>query len=183
MYIVRNVGSSDTKVNKTPYNVTITSRILKMLTISGCKVNIELHGSLSNPVINKRSLIEKILNILLLGQKEPLRCGDVNPKKVPQRTKIRHKKMITKMSLNKGNILRVITSDDRVIHVKEKSPTTRWHVNEESWIVNASGKTNNCDHRGKALKSSPRSLLKAIKGVTELTNDTLRDIILSGGHM
>jgi hypothetical protein len=49
--------------------------------------------------------------------------------------------------------------------------------------VNASGKTNNYDHRGKALKSSPRSLLKAIKGVTELTNDTLRDIILSGGHM
>jgi hypothetical protein len=30
------------------------------------------------------------------------------------------------MSLNKGNVLRVITSDDHVIHVKkEKSSTTR----------------------------------------------------------
>jgi hypothetical protein len=99
--------------------------ILKRLTISRCKMNIELHGSLSSPMISKRSSIEKILNILLLRQKT-LRCrGDLNPKKVPQRTKIRHKKLITKMSLNKGNVLRVITSDDHVIHVKkEKSPTT-----------------------------------------------------------
>jgi hypothetical protein len=47
------------------------SRILKRLTISGCKVNIELYGSLSRPVISKRSSIEKILNILLLRQKNP----------------------------------------------------------------------------------------------------------------
>jgi hypothetical protein len=107
--------------------VTITSRILKRLTISGCKVNIELHGSLGSPVISKRSSITKILNILLLRQKEPLRRGgDLNPKKVPQRTKIKHKKLITKTSLNKGNVLRVITSDDYVIHVKKgKSSTTR----------------------------------------------------------
>jgi hypothetical protein len=63
--------------------MTITSRILKRLTISGCKVNIKLHGSLSSPVISKRSLIERILNILLLRQKEPLRRGgDLNPKEV-----------------------------------------------------------------------------------------------------
>jgi hypothetical protein len=50
----------------------ITSRILKRLTISGHKVNIELHESLSSPVISKRRSIEKILNILLLREKEPL---------------------------------------------------------------------------------------------------------------
>jgi hypothetical protein len=107
--------------------MTITSRILKRFTISGHKVNIELHGSLSSPVISKRSTIKKILNILFLRQKEPFRRGgDLNPKKVLQRAKIRHKKLITKMSLNKSNILRVITSEDHVIHVKkEKSPTTR----------------------------------------------------------
>jgi hypothetical protein len=49
----------------------ITSRILKRLIISGCMVNIEPHGSLSHPVISKRSSIEKILNILLLRQKNP----------------------------------------------------------------------------------------------------------------
>jgi hypothetical protein len=63
--------SSDTNVNKTPYNMTITSRILKRLTINGCKVNIELYESLSSPVISKKSSIEKILNILLLRQKKP----------------------------------------------------------------------------------------------------------------
>jgi hypothetical protein len=107
--------------------VTITSRILKRLTISGCKVNIELYGSLNSPVISKRSSIKKILDIFLLRQKEPFRHeGDLNPKKIPQRTKIKHKKLITKMSLNKDNVLRVITSDDHAIHIKkEKSPTTR----------------------------------------------------------
>jgi hypothetical protein len=64
--------------------MTIMSRILKRLTISGHKVNIELHGSLSSSMISKRSAIKKILNILLLRQKEPLRRGrDLNPKEVP----------------------------------------------------------------------------------------------------
>jgi hypothetical protein len=94
-----------------------------MLTNSGCKVNIELHGSLSSPVISERSSIEKILNILLLRQKEPFgRGADLNFKKVTHRIKIRHKKLITKTNLNKSNVLRVITSDDHVVHVK-KSPT------------------------------------------------------------
>jgi hypothetical protein len=103
------------------------SRILKRLTINGRKVNIELHESLSSPMISKRSLIKKIMNILLLRQKEPLRRGgDLNLKEVSQRTKIRHKKLITKTSLNKGNVLRIITGDDQVVNIKkEKSPTTR----------------------------------------------------------
>jgi hypothetical protein len=179
MYIIWNVRSSDTKVNKTPYNVTITSWILKRLTISGCKVNIELYGSLSSSVISKRSSIEKILNILLLRQKKTLRCGgDLNLKKVPQLTKIRHKKLITKMTLNKDNILRVITSDDHVIRVKnEESPTTRWHMDKRSRIMSAGWKISNNDHIGKTLKPSMRSLLKAIKGATKMTNHTHRDRI------
>jgi hypothetical protein len=93
----------------------ITSRILKRLTISWCKMNIELYRSLNSPMISKRSSIEKILNIFLLRQKESLRReGDLNPKKLSQRTKIRYKKLITKTSLDKVNILRVTTSDDHV---------------------------------------------------------------------
>jgi hypothetical protein len=38
-------------------------------------------------------------------------------------------------------------------------------------------KTSSCDHRGKTLKPSPRSLLKAIKGAMKMTNHTLRDRI------
>jgi hypothetical protein len=124
----------------------------------------------NSPVISKRSTIKKILNILLLRQKEPLRRGDLN-------LEIIHKKLITKMSLDKSNILWVITSDDHVIHVKEKSPTTRWHVDKENRIMSADGKTSSCDHRGKTLKPSPRSLLKAIKGAMNVTNHALRDRI------
>jgi hypothetical protein len=86
--------------------------------------------------------------------------------------------LITKTSLNKGNVLRIITSDDHIIHVKkEKSHTTRWHVDEESRIMSASRKISSCNHRGKTMKLSPRSLLKAIKGATNVINHTLRDRI------
>jgi hypothetical protein len=43
--------------------------------------------------------------------------------------------------------------------------------------MSAGEKTSSCDHRGKTLKPSPRSLLKAIKGATKVTNHTLRDRI------
>jgi hypothetical protein len=159
--------------------MTITSRILKRFTISGHKVNIEFHESLNSSVISKRSTIKKILNILLLRQKEPLRRGgDQNLKKVPQMGKIKHKKLITKTSLYKSNILRVITSDDHVIHVKkEKSSTTRWHVDKKGRSMSGGGKISSCDHRGKTLKSSPKSLLKAIKRATNMINHALRDRI------
>jgi hypothetical protein len=50
-------------------------------------------------------------------------------------------------------------------------------MDKESRIMSTDGKTSNCDHRGKMLKSSLRSLLKVIKGVTKVTNHTLRDRI------
>jgi hypothetical protein len=50
-------------------------------------------------------------------------------------------------------------------------------VDKKSWIMSAGEKTSNYDHRGKTLKPSPRSLLKAIKGAMKMTNHTLRDII------
>jgi hypothetical protein len=43
--------------------------------------------------------------------------------------------------------------------------------------MSASRKPNSCDHRSKTLKPSPKSLLKAIKGATNVTNHTLRDRI------
>jgi hypothetical protein len=51
------------------------------------------------------------------------------------------------------------------------------YMNEESRIMSASEKINRCDHRGKALKPSPRGLLKAIKGATKLTKHTHRNKI------
>jgi hypothetical protein len=43
--------------------------------------------------------------------------------------------------------------------------------------MSADRKTSSSDHRGKTLKPSVRSLLKAIKGATKMTNYTLRDRI------
>jgi hypothetical protein len=43
--------------------------------------------------------------------------------------------------------------------------------------MSAGRKTSNCDHRGKTLKPSPWSMLKAIKGATKVTNHTPRDRI------
>jgi hypothetical protein len=47
----------------------------------------------------------------------------------------------------------------------------------KSRIMSTGEKTSSCDHRGKTLEPSPRSLLKAIKGATNVTNHTLRDRI------
>jgi hypothetical protein len=111
----------------------ITRSIVKRLTISGSKVNIMFNGSLNNPVISKRRLIEKILNILLLREKEPHRRGELNPKKV-KNWSLRCKKL---RCLNKGNIVRVISNNNHNIHIKkEKSPTTRWNVKRvKSWAL------------------------------------------------
>jgi hypothetical protein len=43
--------------------------------------------------------------------------------------------------------------------------------------MSTGGKPSSCDHRGKTLKPSLRSLLKAIKGATKMTNHALRDRI------
>jgi hypothetical protein len=43
--------------------------------------------------------------------------------------------------------------------------------------MSAGGKSSSCDHRGKILKPSPMSLLKAIKGAMKVTNHALRDRI------
>jgi hypothetical protein len=43
--------------------------------------------------------------------------------------------------------------------------------------MSAGGKISSCDHRGKTIKPSPRSLLKAIKRAMKMTNHALRDRI------
>jgi hypothetical protein len=50
-------------------------------------------------------------------------------------------------------------------------------VDNEDRIMSAGGKTSSCDHRGKTLKPSPRSLLKAIKGATKVASHAIRDRI------
>jgi hypothetical protein len=50
-------------------------------------------------------------------------------------------------------------------------------VDKKSRIMSAGEKTSSSNHRGKMLKPSARSLVKAIKGATNVTNHTLRDRI------
>jgi hypothetical protein len=75
------------------------------------------------------------------------------------------------MSLNKGNILRIITSNDHIINIeKEKSASTRRSVNKQRWIMSAGRETSSSYHRGKALKPGTRGLFQAIKRTPKMTN-------------
>jgi hypothetical protein len=59
------------------------------------------------------------------------------------------------MSLNKGNVLRVITSDDLVIHIKKKkSPTKMSHVDKED----GTSEESSSEEAGASNKRAPRQL-------------------------
>jgi hypothetical protein len=157
---IRYVRTSDSKINKTPNKMAITHQVRKRINISRTKLNIKLHRSPNNALIPKSSMSKKILNILFLGDRKTIRSGgNLNPKKVAERTKISHKKLITKTSLNKGNILRIITSNDHIINIeKNKSASTRRSVNKQRWIMSAGRETSSSHHKGKALKPGMRGL-------------------------
>jgi hypothetical protein len=132
MNMIRDVGASGSKIDKTPNKMMIMCRVWERITITSTKLDIELHRSLNSVLIPKSSTSKKILDILFLGDRKTIRSGgNLNPKKVAKRTKISHKKLVMKMGLNKGNIRRVITSDDHVINIEEKtSASTRRNMNK-----------------------------------------------------
>jgi hypothetical protein len=112
--------------------MTISCWIGDRITIIGTKLDIELHRSLKSVLIPKSSTRKEILDILFLGDIKAIGSGgNLNPKKVAKRTKISPKKLLKKMGLNKGNVLRVIVGDDHVINIdEEKSPPMRGIVNK-----------------------------------------------------
>src|SRR3954469_10966529 len=171
---IRDVRTSDSKINKTPNKMTITRWIRKRITISKLKLNIKLHRGLNSALIPKSSTIKKILNILLLRDVKAIRSGgNLNPKKVSRRTKISHKKLITKTSLNKGDMLRIITRNDHIINIEKKSASTRRSVNKQRWIMSTRGETSNSHYIRKALKPGTRGLFEAIKRTSKTTNHPL----------
>ena len=69
-------------------------------------------------LISKSSTSKKILDILLLGNKEAIRGRiNLNSKEVTKRTNIRHKNYSLRRTFKKGNALRVVGSDDHVINI------------------------------------------------------------------
>jgi hypothetical protein len=157
---IRDIRTSDSKIYKTPNKVTITCRVRKRITITSTKLDIELHGSLNSALIPKSITSKKILDILFLGDRKTIRSGgNLDPKKVAKRTKISHKKLVMKTGLNKGNILRIITSDDHIVNIEEKkSASTRRNVNKQRRIMSARGEASSSHHRGEALKPGARGL-------------------------
>src|SRR3954452_9611744 len=174
---IRNIRMSDSKINKTPNKMAIMCGIRKRITIRRTKLNIKLHRSLNSALIPKSSTSKKIRNILFLRDRKAIRSGgDLNPKKISKRTKISHKKLITKTSLNKGNILRIITSNDHIINIeKKKSASMRRSVNKQRWVVSTRGETSSSHYRSKALKPGTRGLFEAIKRTSKATNHPLRN--------
>jgi hypothetical protein len=126
---IRNVRLSDDKIDKTIDEVAIASGILKNNTVYGMKMGVKPHRSVHRAVIKKTHMIQKIMNVLSLGQVVAVRCGcDLNPKKVAKRTQIRHVKLLTLTSLNNGNILRIIPCDKYIIHIEKNKGTSMREV-------------------------------------------------------
>jgi hypothetical protein len=159
------IGSSDSEIDKTPNKMMIARGIRKRVTIRSTKLDIELHRSLNSALITKISTSKKILDILFLGDIKAIQSGgNLNPKKVAKRTKISHKELLAKTGLNKGNILRIISSDDHIINIEEeKGPSSRRSVNKQRRIMSTGGETGSCHDRGKTLKPDARGLFQAIK--------------------
>ncbi|KAG2540833.1 hypothetical protein PVAP13_9NG584114 [Panicum virgatum] len=176
---VRDVRTSDPKIDKATNKMTIASRISKGFTIRDAQVNTQLHGCINSMVICESGTREKILNILLLGEVDALRRGrDLKAKKVMKRTKIRHQELITEAHLHKINELRVITGDDHVINIeKKKRAATRRSVDKEGRIVITGLKASISDNRGEVLKPGPRGLLEAVKRSTQPANHASRSRI------
>jgi hypothetical protein len=176
---IRDVGTSDIKIDKTPNKMTITCRVRKRITITSTKLDIELHRSLNSALIPKSSTSKKILDILFLGDRKTIRSGgNLNPKKVAKRTKISHKKLVTKMGLNKGNLLKIITSDDHIVNIEDKkSASMRRNVNKQRRIMSSRGKTSSSHHRDETLKPGTRGLFQAIKRAPKTADHPIRNRI------
>jgi hypothetical protein len=84
---------------------------------------------LHKAVISETSTIKKIMNVLSLGEIVAMRCGsDLYPKKVTKGTQVRHVKLLTKTSLNKGNIVKIIPRDEHIVHIEKNKGTTTGEV-------------------------------------------------------
>jgi hypothetical protein len=149
----------DSKIDKTPNKMTIARWIRERITIRSVKLDIELHRSLNSALITKSSTSKEILDIVFLGDIKSIGTGgNLNPKKVAKRAKIGHKKMLTKMRLNKGNILKVIAGDDHVINIEEEKSSSTRSVNKQGGIMSTRGEASSSHNRGEALKPGARGL-------------------------
>jgi hypothetical protein len=96
--------------------MTVAHRIRKWISIRGTKVDIKLHRSLNGVIITKSGTSKKVLDVLI----EAVRGrGSVNTMEAAKRTKISHEKLLTETGLDKGSILRVVSSDDHVINIEQ----------------------------------------------------------------
>jgi hypothetical protein len=96
--------------------MTVAHRIRKWISIRGTKVDIKLHMCLNSVLITKSGTSKEVLDVLI----EAVRGrGSLNPMEAAKRTKISHEKLLTETGLDKGSVLKVISSDDRVINIEQ----------------------------------------------------------------
>jgi hypothetical protein len=72
---VSNIRMGDPKIDKTPNKLTIARGIKKWCTVSGLEANTKFHRSVNRAVISESSMRKKVLSVLLLGEKNTIRCG------------------------------------------------------------------------------------------------------------
>ena len=92
-----------------------------------------------------------------------MRSRDFKTKKVVERPKVFHFKMLTKVVLEIGYGMWIITSDNRVINIKEKKKNTLGCVtSKECSIMRTGSKAKLSDGRAKRGKPSSWSLFETI---------------------
>jgi hypothetical protein len=84
---VSNIRTGDPKIVKAPNMLTIASGISKWCTVSGSEVNTKLYRSVNSAVISECSMRKEVLSVLLLREKNTIRCGgDLKTKEVTKMT-------------------------------------------------------------------------------------------------
>jgi hypothetical protein len=77
------IRTDDPKIDKDPNKLTIVSGINKWCTISGSEVNTKLNRSVNNAVISESNTRKEVLSVLLLREKNTIKCGgDLKTKEV-----------------------------------------------------------------------------------------------------
>ena len=67
-----------------------------------------------------------------------------------------HEKLLIGTCLYKGNVLRIVSSDDHITNIKKKTSTTGWSMNKQGGIMSTKRETSSSDSRGKSLKPTTR---------------------------
>ena len=130
-----NIRVSDSEINQTTNQLTITSSIWYRFTIQGRELGILFQGSGNSFVVCDIGVKEKVRSIFSLGKIVSIRgWGNLKPKKIVESAQIFHLKMLNKEVLKRANTYRIISNNNHVINIK-KNKMDKKYLSLYSWAL------------------------------------------------